>query len=116
MNRSNRVKTLVDLSPNTELRWERLTKYTSLFYKEFSIGSMFHSGDRKNKFSVNATEGSEFELYLKDKVGNTVRSDSDGYMVAWLDLTKDDDFDKFAEIAVELPKYETSGLRKLHQK
>jgi hypothetical protein len=116
MARTNKVKFLVDFSPNTNLKHEELSSYTSLFYKNFVIGSMFHSGDRKNKFSVNAIEGSEFESYLKEKVGSTVRSDSETYKVAWLDLSKDNDFEKLEDIVVELPKFENTGLRKLYEK
>jgi hypothetical protein len=113
--RTNKVKFLVDLSPNTQLTHQVLSSYTSLFYKEFAIGSMFHSGDRKNKFSINAIEGSEFELYLKGKVGATVKSDTETYKVAWLDLRIDTDFEKLEEIVVELSKFENTGLRKLRE-
>jgi hypothetical protein len=116
MVRANKVKILVDLSSNTQVRYEMLSKYTSLFYKDFAIGSLFHSGDRRNKFSINAIEGSEFEFYLKENVGATVKSDSEGFKVAWLDLSKDHDFDKLAEIIVELPKFEKTGLRKLYER
>ncbi|WP_246944665.1 hypothetical protein [Bacillus pinisoli] len=115
MVRTNKVKFLVDMSSNIHLKHQVLSSYTSLFYKDFAIGSMFHSGDRKNKFSINAIEGSEFEAYLKGKVGATVKSDTEGYKVAWLDLSKDADFEKLEEIVVELPKFEKVGLRKLYE-
>lgn len=113
---ANKVKTLVDLSTNTQLRYEKLSQYTSLFYKDYAIGSMFHSGDRRNKFSINAIEGSEFESYLKKNIGATVKSDSGGYKIAWLDLSKDDEFDKLAEIAVDLPNFRNKGLRVLNER
>ncbi|MEY2195709.1 hypothetical protein AB7942_23680 [Neobacillus sp. BF23-41] len=115
MARTNKVKFLVDLSPNTQLTHKVLSSYTSLFFKDFAIGSMFHSGDRKNKFSINAIEGSEFESYLNEKVGATVKSDSETYKVAWLDLSKEADFEILEEIAVELPKFENAGLRTLYE-
>jgi hypothetical protein len=114
--RSNKAKSLVDLSPNTDLRLEKLTQYTSIFYKDYSIGSMFHGGKRANKFSINVTEGTEFETYLKGKIGETVLSDSEGYKVGWLDLNIDNDFDLLADILVELPAFEGKGLRKLRER
>ena len=115
MSRINKVKFLIDFSPNNQLTCQVLSGYTSLFYKDFAIGSMFHSGDRKNRFSINAIEGSTFEKYLKDKVGATVKSDSDTYKVAWLDLSKDADFEKLEEIVIDLHKFENNGLRKLYE-
>lgn len=115
MARTNKVKFLVDLSPNTQLTYKVLTSYTSLFYKDFAIGSMFHSGDRKIKFSINAIKGSDFEIYLKQKVGVTVKSDSETYKVAWLDLSMEHDFEKLEEIVVELPKFQNTGLRRLYE-
>ncbi|WHZ00428.1 hypothetical protein QNH48_15195 [Neobacillus sp. YX16] len=76
---------------------------------------MFHNGDRKYKFSINAIEGSEFESYLEKKVGPTVKSDSEKYKVAWLDLNKETDFEKLEAIVVKLPKFENTGLRKLYE-
>ncbi|MBG9444027.1 hypothetical protein [Cytobacillus firmus] len=87
------MKFLVDLSPNTQFTHQVLSSYTSLFYKDFAIGSIFRRGDRKDKFLINAAfEGIEFESYLKEKVGATVKSDSETYKVAWLDLSKESDF------------------------
>lgn len=115
MTKTNKIKFLIEFSPNTYLTHQVLTAYTSLFYKDFAIGSMFHSGERKNKFSLNVIEGSKFEAYLKQKVGAIVKSDSETYKVAWLDLSKETDFEKLEEIVVELPKFEDAGLRKLYE-
>lgn len=115
MARINKVKLLIDFSPNTQLKCEELSGYTSLFFKDFAIGSMFNGGARKNKFSINAIEGSEFESYLIENVEETVKSDTERYKVAWLDLNKEDDFEKLEKIVVELPKFENAGLRKLYE-
>jgi hypothetical protein len=73
---------------------------------------MFHNGDRKNKYSINAIEGSEFESLLEEKVGSTIKSDSESYKIAWLDLRRDTDFAILDEIVAVLRKFENTGFKK----
>lgn len=108
----DKLQFLVDMSSINELAYKKMTGYTTLFYKEYIIGTFYHGSTRKNRFAINALDGSDFELYLNEVIGKTVLSDSEAFKVAWLDLSMEDEFEKLEDLTKELHRFEESGLRK----
>ncbi|GEK33555.1 hypothetical protein [Kurthia sibirica] len=108
----DKLQFLVDMSSIDDLAYKKLTGYTTLYYKDFIIGTFYHGSTRKNRFAINALEDSEFEAYLNEIIGKTVLSDSEAFKVAWLDLGMEDEFEKLEDLTKELHRFEESGLRK----